>query len=170
MLSLAQTLLHYSRAVYYYKLLQSKLYYYECLASGWIPPWEYTLWETPPWVYIDSNIVSTCFSCLYFDYYTYQYNSNSGQVVEEVDICETCKKGNGMYTNYIRLLGYFGGAYSNYKHRDRGAKCTARDTNRNTKLDRDEEMEMVERGTPARALRQRDAMQRKYPVWIDTIV
>ena len=85
-------------------------------------------------------------------------------MVKEEDICKTYKKGNGMYTHCIRLPGHFGGACGNCKRRDRGAKCTTQDIDRNTKLDRDNEIEIVECSTLARALCICNTMQKKYLV------
>jgi len=86
-------------------------------------------------------------------------------VSEDIE-CDTCKRGNGIYAHCIQLSKEFGGACGNCKRGDRGARCTIRDIDGNTKLDRDEEIEMVERPKSRRAgLRIRkaiDGKERKY--------
>jgi hypothetical protein len=76
---------------------------------------------------------------------------NNGDIVGEDEECDNYKKGNGLYTNYARLLEEFEGVYKNCKRGDRGAQCTIRDVDGNTKVDKDEELEMVDRLKSRRA-------------------
>jgi hypothetical protein len=66
-------------------------------------------------------------------------------VTEIGDECEKCSVGYRMFRDCTQLKGHFGGACGSCKRPDRAYKCTIRDVDGNTKLDRDEEIEMVDR-------------------------
>ena len=71
------------------------------------------------------------------------------------EMCSECEKGNGMYMECHKIPGIFGGICGNCKRDEKGYKCDIRDDNGKTKMDRDDELEMVERPEPRCQLRQR---------------
>jgi hypothetical protein len=71
-----------------------------------------------------------------------------------------CKKGNSIYTECRRIPGIFRGMYSNCKQDKKGWKYNIREDNRKTKLDRDKELEIVERPPSCRQLYQKGVINK----------